>query len=201
MADGINNQNQNQGQGEGNQNQSHQNQGAAANNQNQGQAFSFDYDKLASIVSGAQTVKEEAVLKNYFKQQGLSQEEMTQAIAAFKQQKQANTPDVAAIQTQLEAARNAANEAQINSSLQMAAVKCDVDVKNISYVLKLADTSALTKDSKEEDFLAVINKVLEDIPALKKSGDGASGFQQVGAGGNSGSGTSQQDALKKIFGN
>lgn len=37
----------------------------------QAQAFTFDYEKLASIVAGKQTVTEDTVLKNYFKQQGL----------------------------------------------------------------------------------------------------------------------------------
>ena len=50
----------------------------------------FDYDKLASLIAGKQTVTEESVLKGYFKQQGLSKEQMDQAIASFKQQQAAN---------------------------------------------------------------------------------------------------------------
>ena len=58
------------------------------------QAPQFDYDKLASLIAGKQTVTEESVLKGYFKQQGLSKEQMDQAIADFKQQQAANQPDV-----------------------------------------------------------------------------------------------------------
>ena len=36
----------------------------------------IDYDKIASIVEGKQKIAEDTVLKNYFKQQGLSGEEM-----------------------------------------------------------------------------------------------------------------------------
>ena len=61
----------------------------------------IDYDKIAQLVSGKQTATEDSVLKGYFKQQGLSQEEMNQAIATFKQQKAASQPDVSAMQTQL----------------------------------------------------------------------------------------------------
>ncbi len=77
--------------------------GQPSNSQQNGnqQAQSFDYDKLASIIAGKQSVTEDTVLKNYFKQQGLSQEEMNQAIAGFKEQKAKNTPDVAGMQTQL----------------------------------------------------------------------------------------------------
>ena len=52
-------------------------------------APSFDYDKLASIISGKQDVAEKTVLKNYFKEQGLSQDEANAAIEAFKKQSHA----------------------------------------------------------------------------------------------------------------
>ena len=61
----------------------------------------FDYDKLASLIAGKQSVTEESVLKGYFKQQGLSKEQMDQTMASFKQQQAANTPDVAGLQCQI----------------------------------------------------------------------------------------------------
>lgn len=36
----------------------------------------IDYDKLAQLISGKQAATEDSLLKGYFKQQGLSQEEM-----------------------------------------------------------------------------------------------------------------------------
>lgn len=57
----------------------------------------FDYDKLASLIAGKQTVTEDTVLKSYFKQQGLSEDEMKQAINSFKETKAKNTPDVSAL--------------------------------------------------------------------------------------------------------
>lgn len=74
-------------------------------------APSFDYDKLAQLIAGKQTVTEESVLKGYFKQQGLSKEQMDQAIAAFKQQQAANQPDVAGMQTQLSQAQTQISQA------------------------------------------------------------------------------------------
>lgn len=76
-----------------------QDQGAGGTGQQaqQNQVPQFDYEKLASLVAGKQTVTEETVLKGYFKQQGLTKEQMDQAIAAFKQQQAANQPDVAGI--------------------------------------------------------------------------------------------------------
>ena len=61
----------------------------------------FDYDKLANLIAGKQSVTEESVLKGYFKQQGLSKEQMEQAITAFKQQQADKQPDVAGMQNQI----------------------------------------------------------------------------------------------------
>lgn len=62
-----------------------------------GQAPAIDYDRIAQILEGKQAATEDSVLKGYFKQQGLSKEEMDQAIATFKQQKAASQPDVNAL--------------------------------------------------------------------------------------------------------
>ena len=48
----------------------------------------IDYEKLASVIEGKKSVAEDTVLKNYFKKQGLSKEEMDSAIGAYKKQKQ-----------------------------------------------------------------------------------------------------------------
>lgn len=60
-------------------------------NNNQ-QTPSFDYDKLASLITGKQSVTEDTVLKSYFKEQGLSADEMKEAIGAFKSRKPRTPP-------------------------------------------------------------------------------------------------------------
>lgn len=72
----------------------------------QGAAPAIDYGKIQQMLDGTLAAKEDTALKAYFKQQGLSQQEVEQAIAAFKQQKAANTPDVGAMQTQLTQAQD-----------------------------------------------------------------------------------------------
>lgn len=148
-----------------------------------------DYDKLASIIAGKQSVAEDQVLKGYFKQQGLSQEEMNQAIAAFKAEKAKNTPDPAALQAQLASATAAVQAAQIESTATIAAVSLGLDSKSIPYVIKLADMStAIGTDGKlnSEAVTAALQKVLEDVPALKPQAAGATGFR-LGASGEQGS--------------
>lgn len=154
----------------------------------------FDYEKLASLIAGKQTVTEESVLRGYFKQQGLSKEQMEQAIASFKQQQAANQPDVAGMQNQiteaqaqLAASQKAVQTAQVESAATMMAVSLGIEAKTIPYILKMADLSqVMGEDGKinEESLKTAVNKVLEDIPALKPQIDGKTGFTQIGTGGN-----------------
>ncbi|GAA6482050.1 hypothetical protein K250101E9_48130 [Enterocloster aldenensis] len=163
----------------------------------------FDYDKLAQLVAGKQTVTEESVLKGYFKQQGLSKEQMDQAIAAYKQQQAANQPDVAAIQQQAVQAQAAAQQAMLDKEATLAAIGLGLDAKTIPYVLKMADLSqVMGQDGKinEETLKTALNKVLEDVPALKPQASGSTGFIQVGA---ASGGQTQQTVdteLDRIFG-
>lgn len=193
-------------------NQNNQQQGTGVeggagtqSNQLQGQQNSIDYAKIQQMLDGTLKAKEDTALKAYFKQQGLSQEDAEQAMAAFKAQKAANQPDIGAMQTQLTQAQAAAQQAQIQSAATMAAVSLGIDAKTIPYVLKLADLSqAVGQDGKinEETIKSALNKVLEDVPALKPQAAGSSGFIQVGTGGNGQSGqpAAADDALKKAFG-
>lgn len=164
-----------------------------------------DYDKIQKMLDGTLAAKEDTVLKAYFKQQGLSQEEAEQAIATFKQQKAASQPDVGALQQQAQAAQKAAQDAQIQAAATMAAVSLGISTNTIPYVLKMADLSAAVgEDGKLNDdaIKNALNKVLEDIPALKPQAAGASGFVQVGVGGNpsQGAASADNDALKAAFG-
>jgi hypothetical protein len=166
-------------------------------------APAIDYDKIAQLIAGKQAATEDSVLKGYLKQQGLSQEEMSQAIAAFKQQKADSQPDVNAMQTQLAQAQAAAQKAMLDNVATMAAIGLGLDAKTIPYVLKIADFSqAMGQDGKinEETMKNALNKVLEDVPALKPQPAQASGFVQVGTTGTGQQQTATDDALKQAFG-
>lgn len=169
---------------------------------NNQQTPSFDYDKLASLITGKQSVTEDTVLKSYFKEQGLSADEMKQAIGAFKEQKAKNTPDIAKMQSEVESANSAKLTAEVNQSATLEAVKQGVDVASIPYVLKMADFSAVITDGKinTEKLTEAVKKVLDDIPALKaKASENAGGVQKIGGDGN-GNKNLTEDALRGIFG-
>ena len=144
----------------------------------------IDYTKIQQMLEGTLAAKEDTALKAYFKQQGLSQEEVEQAIATFKQQKAAQQPDVAALTQTAQAAQAAAQQAMLDKEATLAAISLGLDAKTIPYVLKMADLSqAIGQDGKvnTEALNTALNKVLEDVPALKTQASGTTGFVQVGA--------------------
>lgn len=162
---------------EGTQNQ------AAAGQQNQ--TPQFDYEKLASIISGRQSAAEDTVLKNYFKQQGLSKEEMEQAIAVFKQQKADNQPDVGALQTQIVQTQKVAQQALIEKEAYLLSGEVGVDLKTMPFLLKMADLSAVMVEGKvnQDNLKDALNKVLEAVPQLKPQAEvKQNGFRQIGVG-------------------
>lgn len=157
-------------------------------------APAIDYGKIQQMLNGTLAAKEDTALKAYFKQQGLSQQEVEQAIASFKEQKAANQPDVAGMQNQIAegqaqvtAAKEVAMKAEVQAAATMTAVSLGIDAKTIPYVLKMADfKDVVGQDGKinTEGLTSAINKVLEDIPQLKPQADGKTGFTQIGTGGN-----------------
>lgn len=169
---------------------------AQANTQ-QTTSHEIDYEKLASIIQGKQNVTEDTVLKSYFKQQGLSPEEMKQAIATFKDQKAKNQPDISAMQQQIADSTKQMQQAAVRQAATMEAVTLGLNAKTIEYVLKLADLDGCMSDKGEADqekIKAAINKVLEDVPALKPTENQGTGFRIGGNSDLAGSTQSQQTA-------
>lgn len=167
-----------------------------------GAAPGIDYDKIQRMLDGTLAAKEDTALKAYFKQQGLSQEEMAQAIGAFKQQRAANTPDASALQAQLAAAQKQCRESIIENAAILQAVSLGIGAKTIPYVIKMANLGdAVGQDGKinEESVKNALDKVLEDVPGMKPQA-AQGGPIQVGAPGPGGQAKTDDDALKKAFG-
>ena len=146
----------------------------------------IDYGKIQQMLDGTLAAKEDTALKAYFKQQGLSQQEVEQAIAAFKEQKAKNQPDVAAIQQQMQQALAQAQQAQIERDAYQLSGELGIDMKTMPYVLKLADMSSVVGadgNIDREKLKEALNKVLEDVPQLKPQAvQQQNGFRQIGVG-------------------
>lgn len=195
------------GDGNGDQNAGSNNNGQAGQQggQNNQQAAGIDYDKIQSMLDTATAKKENAVLKSYFQQQGLSEEEVSQAIATFKQNKQQQVEQQqnanASLQNEVAAAQKDAEQARIELTATKVAVELGINVKTLQYVLKMADFSkAKDADGKisEDNIKASLEQVIKDVPALKPSTENNSGFQIGAPAGNNNQ--SNEEALKKAFG-
>lgn len=195
------------GDGNGDQNAGNNNNGQAGQQggQNNQQAAGVDYDRLQEMINTATAKKENAVIKDYFMQQGLSENELHQAIAAFKQNKEQQASEQqnvnANLQNELTAAKQLAEQAQVELAATKVAVELGINVKTLQHVLKMADFSkAKDADGKisEDNIKASLEQVLKDVPALKPSTENNSGFQIGAPAGNNNQ--SNEEALKKAFG-
>ena len=195
------------GDGNGDQNAGNNNNGQVGQQggQNNQQAAGVDYDRLQEMINTATAKKENAVIKDYFMQQGLSENELHQAIAAFKQNKEQQASEQqnvnANLQNELTAAKQLAEQAQVELAATKVAVELGINVKTLQYVLKMADFSkAKDADGKisEDNIKASLEQVLKDVPALKPSTENNSGFQIGAPAGNNNQ--SNEEALKKAFG-
>lgn len=159
------------------------------------------------MLDNATAKKENAVLKSYFQQQGLSEDEISQAIATFKQNKQQQTEQQqnanANLQNEVVAAQKVAEQAQIELAATKVAMTLGIEAKTLPYVLKMADFSKVKGvDGKvsEDNIKASLEQVLKDVPALKPSMENNAGFQ-IGAPGNNENGNpGNDDAIRKLFG-
>ena len=191
------------GDGNGDQNAGGDNgQAGQQGNQNNQQTAGVDYDKIQAMLDNATAKKENAVLKSYFQQQGLSEDEISQAIATFKQNKQQQNAN-ANLQNEVAAAQKVAEQAQIELAATKVAMTLGIEAKTLPYVLKMADFSKVKGvDGKvsEDNIKASLEQVLKDVPALKPSMENNAGFQ-IGAPGNNGNGNpGNDDAIRKLFG-
>lgn len=163
----------------------------------------IDYEKLASIINGKQKVAEETVLKNYFKEQGLSKEQIDEAIKNYKAKQDENKPDVEGLTKAAEDANREKNEALIKSEALMMCTEIGVDLKTMPYVIKMANLDGIIEEGKinSEKLKEALTKVLEDIPQLKKSEENNNnGFREIGGNGGNGGQGSDDALLRKAFG-
>lgn len=173
----------------------------------------IDYDKLANILDGRQKATEESVLKGYFKDQGMTPEEMEQAIKSFQETKAAEVAkkenDFAGMQTRLSqmeqdiaSANKAVLTAKIENQVILEATKLGIAPKAIPYLTRMADLSDVgdaNGNISSEKIVNALSKVLDDLPELKPTAQD-SGFRVIGGGDKDATPQAEQEQLKKIFG-
>lgn len=177
-----------------NSNQNAQNTTGQNNNANQpnNNSNGIDYNKIQEIIEGRNAKTEDSVLKAYFQKQGLSPEEMESAINAFKTQKanQANAQNKELTDTQasLQKVQLENQRLKIEKKAYDFVDDLNVDNKTMPYLLKIADfNNCIGKDGNvlEDTLKAALQKVVDDVPGLKKQVQGVVGIT-VGADTNNG---------------
>lgn len=156
-------------------------------NQPNNNSNGIDYNKIQEMIDGRNAKTEDSVLKSYFQKQGLSAEEMESAINAFKTQKanQANAQnkELSDVQASLQKTQLENQRLKVEKKAYDFVDDLNIDNKTMPYLLKMADLSkCVDKDGNvlEDTLKTALEKVIADVPGLKKQTQGVVGIT-VGA--------------------
>lgn len=110
----------------------------------------YTYEQLEEIASARAEKSERAALANFFRSQGMTEAEVTQAITEFKTQRAANQPDVAKLQQEKD---DALKEVQQMKNEKILAGK-GVKAEDLDYVMfkvsKLVDEKTTFEKAAEK---------------------------------------------------
>lgn len=132
------------------------NQNAGGGTGAQTTGASYTQDQLDAIVEARETRATNSALRSFFQQQGMSSEEITQAIADYKTARAASQPDPKKLQTQLDEA----NKKIEQSNREKIATQKGINADDLDYVLfkagKLVD--------EKTDFSKALDLFLKENP-------------------------------------
>lgn len=166
---------------------------AGTNGGNGGATFSF---QQAEEIANARAARaERAALASYFQQQGLSEDQINQAIADYKAQQAARQPNVDAITKERDEAR--AELAAIKNGQKLT----QLGVRPEFSRFVLSEIDALMKEDSKLDFDKAAAKFLKDNPQYK-TGNGSyrvkTGTDGSGAGSSDANGNASiNDAIRR----
>ena len=166
----------------------------------------IDYDKIQSLIDKGVQQKENAILKSYFEQQGMSEDEIKTAIGDYKSKKQTQAQAQAGELTKLQNANTELQSRLTNELLSKQAfndcLDLGVDKNTIPYVIKSADFKDAIDDKgeiKADKVREAVEQVLKDVPAFKGTSNDDKGIK-FGVSGEHDDATEQENALRKAFG-
>lgn len=155
---------------------------------------SYSFAQAEEIANARAERATKAALSSYFKQQGMSEDEITQAIADFKANKEKNKPNVDAITKERDDALKELNAMKQTQELQKKGVKAE----DMDYVqFKIAQ---LMKEDDKLDFGKAAAKFIKENPRFTQQGSyrvktGTDGGQGSGTAGDGN--TSINDAIRR----
>ena len=181
-------------------------QGGNSAGNTQTQTAGVDYDKIQAMIDKGTTQKENAILKSYFEQQGMSEDDVKSAISDWKLRKQtqaqAQTDSFNKLQESNKALQERLTHELLNKQAFSDCLDLGIDKNTIPHVIKCADfTDAINENGEvnAEKVRASVEQVLKDVPAFKSSANEKQGFK-VGISGEQDDVTEQENVLRKAFG-
>ena len=164
------------GQGGNNAGNGNGNHGNAGETGNQA---TFSYAQAEEIAQARAERAERSALKSYFQQQGMSEDQVTQAIADYKAQQKKNQPNVTQMQQDLADARNEVQQMKNEKFLASKGVKTD----DLDYVLYKVSKMTDEKTSFEK----AADKYLKENPRFTSG----SGYRVSTSTGNTSNGSAE----------
>ena len=165
-----------------------------------------DYEKIQSMIDKGTSQKENAILKSFFEQQGMSEDEVKSAIGDWKNRKQTQAKEHENAYSQLKEDNKALHEQLKAERLNMQAfndcLDLGIDKNTIPHVIRCADLTAAVDEKgevKADKVREAIEKVLSDVPAFKGTSKDEKGFK-FGVGGEKEEADEQENTLRKAFG-
>ena len=170
------------------------------------QTAGVDYDKIQAMIDKGTTQKENAILKSYFEQQGMSEDDVKSAISDWKSRKQtqaqAQTDSFNKLQESNKALQERLTHELLNKQAFNDCLDLGIDKNTIPHVIKCADFTDAINEKGEvnaEKVRASVEQVLKDVPAFKSSASEKQGFK-FGISGEQDDVTEQENVLRKAFG-
>ena len=181
-------------------------QAQGGNSANNTQTAGVDYDKIQAMIDKGTTQKENAILKSYFEQQGMSEDDVKTAISDWKSRKQtqaqAQTDSFNKLKESNKALQERLTQELLNKQAFSDCLDFGIDKNTIPHVIKCADFTDAINEKGEvnaEKVRASVEQVLKDVPAFKSSANDKQGFK-VGISGEQDDVTEQENVLRKAFG-
>lgn len=168
-----------------------------------------NYDEIFNKLDEVLNKRSDGLAKSVLKDNGIEEGEIADIVKAYREQKQAKaneqTTALSDAQKQIQDLQKQIADRAIDDAFNAAALELGVDAKQLPYVSRLASRDDILGADNKPDadkVKAAINKVLEDVPALKASANANQGFVTVGAktGDGAGSGDDADKKLRSYFG-
>lgn len=175
-------------------------QGTAAGTGNGGQGSAgtssggYSFQQAEEIAQARAERAEKAALSSYFRQQGLNEDEINEAIKDFKAKREQSRPNVDAITRERDQAREELAALKNTSTLRSKGVK----EEDLDYVM--FKVQAEMKADSKLDFDKAAAKFLKENPRFAASGSGyrvKTGTDNQGGQGSTGANASINDAIRR----